>query len=139
MKSINPYLNFDGDARDAMQFYNSLLGGKLDLQTFKDAHFEAPDADTRILHARLDGGTPATLLMASDTQPGQPTTPEGRFWLTVDCDDVAEQDKLFNGLSGDGGTVLMPLQDTFWGARFGMLRDRYGINWMFNCELPKKS
>jgi len=73
---------------------------------------------------------------AFSTQPGQPFVKGNNFWINIDCDDNAEQDRLFKGLS-EGGKVLMELADQFWGARFGMLTDKFGTNWMFNCEKQK--
>ena len=136
MKAINPYLNFDGQTRDAMTFYAKCLDADLYLQTFKEAGMDMPGADDRIVHARLSKGGTSTVVMASDSQPGQPVQSGNYAWLSIDCDDEKEQDRIFRAL-GEGGSVIMPVDRMFWGARFGMLRDRYGIGWMLNCELPK--
>jgi PhnB protein len=136
MKAINPYLNFDGQTREAMTFYARCLDADLYLQTFKEAGMDKPGADDRVLHARLSKGGAQTLLMASDSQPGMPVQAGNYAWLSVDCDDESEQDRIFKSLS-EGGSVVMPLAKQFWGARFGMVRDKYGIGWMLNCELPK--
>jgi PhnB protein len=134
MKALITYLNFDGNAREAMTFYQRCLDAELTLQTFKDASMDAPPgAEDRLVHARL-AKNGAVILMASDTMPGMPFVQGNNFSLSVDCDDVAEIDKLFQAM-GEGGKVTMPLQDTFWGARFGMLTDKFGVNWMFNCQL----
>ena len=133
MKSINPYLNFDGTCREAMTFYSKALGGQLTVQTFKESG--QGDSD-RIMHARIDSGSPATILMASDSQPGDKVNVGNNIWLTIDCSDIAEQDRHFAALS-EGGNVVMAPVDTFWGARFGMLKDKFGIGWMLNCELKK--
>lgn len=136
MKSFITYLNFDGNAREAMTFYQKCLDAELQIQTFKDAKMDAPKgADNRVMHARLAKGS--AVLMASDTMPGMPYKQGTNFSITIECDSVAEEEKLFKALGG-GGKVTMPLQDTFWGARFGMLTDKFGINWMLNTELPKK-
>ena len=135
MKGLIPYLNFDGDAKEAMEFYAKCLDANVDIQTFKDASFPAPPgAENRVIHARLTKG--GAVLMASDTQPGTPFTKGNNLWVNIDCDSVEEQDRMFNGLA-EGGQVLMALENQFWGARFGMLSDKYGVNWMLNCELPK--
>lgn len=76
--------------------------------------------------------------MASDTLPGMPYTRGTNFSINIDCESVSEIEKLFKAFS-EGSQVTMPLQDTFWGARFGMITDRFGISWMFNHELPKNS
>ncbi len=138
MKALNTYLNFDGDARDAMTFYAKCLGGELTAQTFADMKMEGPPgSERRVIHARITkDGTP--ILMASDTIGNTPFTKGNNFWVSVDCESVAETDKLFAAL-GEGGTVMMALQNTFWNAYFGMLTDKFGIGWMFNHELPKKS
>jgi PhnB protein len=73
--------------------------------------------------------------MASDNMPGMPFTLGNNFSISIDCDTAEEIDKLFNAL-GENGKVTMPLQKTFWAARFGMLTDQFGINWMFNLNEP---
>jgi PhnB protein len=138
MKAINPYLNFDGHTRDAMTFYAQCLDADLYLQTFKEAGMNVPGAEDRVVHARLSKGGAATIIMASDPPPGM-TVQQGNYaWLSVDCENEDEQDRMFNAI-GRGGEVIMPLDVAFWGARFGMLRDKYGIGWMFNYELPKSA
>ena len=76
------------------------------------------------------------MLMASDTMPGMPYTQGNNVYVNVDCESVAEIERIFAAMS-EGGKVTMPLADQFWGARFGMLVDKFGLHWMFNCELPK--
>jgi len=136
MKAINTYLNFDGQTRDAMTFYARCLDADLHMQTYREAGMNMPGAEDRVIHARLSKGGAATVVMASDSQPGMPVKNGDNAWLCIDCDDENEQDLMFAALS-DGGTVVMPLDKMFWGARFGMLRDRYGVGWMLNCELQK--
>lgn len=136
MKAINNYLNFDGQTREAMTFYAKCLDAELTIQSFKDVGMEMPGGEDRVVHARLSRGGAATVLMASDSQPGQPVTVGNNVWISVDCDDAEEQDRAFQALS-EGGQVVMPVDVAFWGARFGMLRDKYGLGWMFNYELPK--
>lgn len=137
MKEIVTYLNFDGNCRQAMQFYGKCLGAELMLSPFSDAPGTPPEVKDRIMHARLSKGSSA-LLMASDTQPGMPFQPGTNFSVSVHCESVEEIDKFFAALS-ENGQIAMPLQDTFWGARFGMLKDQFGIHWMFNYEYPKKA
>ena len=135
MTAFNPYLNFDGNAREAMTFYQKCLDAELSVQTFKDVKMDVPKgAENRVVHARLQKGS--AVLMASDTVPGMPYKQGSNFQVNIDCESVQEEDEYFTALS-EGGKVTMPLQDTFWNARFGMLTDRFGVNWMFNCELPK--
>ena len=135
MKSFDPYLNFDGNTREAMEFYQKCLGAELTIQTFGEAKAPFPGMEDRIMHARLVSG-PA-VLMASDAMPGKPITVGNNVWVNQDCESVDEIERLFKAF-GEGGKVVMPLADQFWGARFGMLTDRFGINWMFNCPLPPK-
>ncbi|MEO7995825.1 MAG: VOC family protein [Gemmatimonadaceae bacterium] len=136
MKAFIPYLNFDGNTREAMTFYQKCMGSgaELAVQTFGEAQGEKGPMSDRVMHARLSGGT--MVLMASDTMVGQPFIVGNNVWITQDCESVSEIDRLFSAFS-EGGQVLMPLETQFWGARFGMLIDKFGINWMFNCELPK--
>jgi PhnB protein len=136
MKDINTYLTFDGNARQAMEFYAKCLEGKLEVMPFSQAPMDyPPEAKDRTMHACLTKG-PVTL-MASDTMPGMKFQQGNNFSININCETTDEQDRFFKNL-GEGGNVTMPLQDTFWGARFGMLTDKFGINWMFNYELPKK-
>ena len=136
MKAINNYLNFDGQTREAMTFYAKCLDAELTMQTFKDVGMDMPGGEDRIVHARLSKGGSANVIMASDSQPGQPVTVGNNVWISIDCDDEKEQDNQFQALS-EGGQVIMPLDNAFWGARFGMLRDKYGLGWMFNLEQQK--
>jgi PhnB protein len=134
MKAINPYLNFNGQTREAMTFYAKNLGAKLEIQSFKDAGIPGPD-ENRTMHAKLAKGS--LVIMASDTPMSMPAVNQGNnIWISVDCTNVAEIEKLFAAFS-EGGRVTMPLADQFWGAKFGMIVDKYGVGWMFNCQLPK--
>jgi PhnB protein len=136
MKAITPYLNFDGHTHEAMTFYHKILGGSLDIQTFGDLKAPGPPgSEKRVVHARITNGP--VVLMASDTMPGMPFVQGNNIHINIDCDTVAELERLFTAF-GEGGNVTMPLSDQFWGARFGMLTDKFGVRWMFNCELPKK-
>jgi PhnB protein len=133
VKSIQPYLTFDGNAREAMTFYQRCLGGELMVQTFGESDMPVPPgSEGRVVHARVT--LPHTTLMASDTLVGMPFTAGNNFSVSIDCESMAEIQKLFAAFS-QGGNITMPLQDTFWNAHFGMITDRFGINWMFNFEL----
>jgi PhnB protein len=135
MKSVSPYLNFDGRCREAMAFYQACLGGELHEMTFGEAGFTPPPGmEQRVLHARLVRGP--FVLMASDTMPNTPYRQGTDVHLNVDCETVDEVDRLYAALA-DGGQATMPPHDAFWNSRFGMLVDRFGINWMFNCEQPR--
>jgi PhnB protein len=133
MKEMITYLNFDGNTRDAMQFYARCLRAEL---PFSEANREVPPgAKDRTIHARLTKGS--CVLMASDTMPGMPLQTGNNFHICLNCESLDETERLFSAL-GENGKVTMPLQDTFWGARFGMLLDQFGVNWMLNFEKPKR-
>ncbi|RXH54981.1 VOC family protein [Granulicella sibirica] len=137
MQWINGYLTFDGNCREAMEFYKKSLEAELEIMPVMDEQGKpklTEDGKERIMHAKLSGG--GGLLMASDAMGGMPVQVGNNFSLAIQNESVEEQDKFFAAL-GEGGKVTMPLQDTFWGARFGMLTDQFGINWMFNLDKPK--
>ncbi len=137
MKELTNYLVFDGNCREAMTFYEKCLGGDLNMFRFADAPMECPDAaKDKIMHARLANG-PA-VLMASDTMPGVPFQQGNNFSISINCDSADEVDRLVAAL-GEKGKVTMPAQETFWAARFGMLTDQFGINWMLNFEDKKQA
>src|SRR5262245_31844730 len=116
MKEMITYLNFDGNCREAMTFYERCLGGELQLMPFSEGQFDYPkEAKDRIIHARLARGS--AVLMASDTMPGMPFQEGNNFSICINCETLQELEKLFSAL-GEKGKVTMPLQDTSWGARF---------------------
>ncbi len=130
---LNPYLGFDGTARQAMEFYRGVFGGELTLSTYGESGMAAPGHEDKIMHAQLE--TPAGYtLMASDAPPGM--EPSGgsdiQVSLSGDDDDLRGY---FAALS-EGGTVTMPLEKQMWGDEFGMLVDRFGVNWMVNVSRP---
>ncbi len=134
MKALNTYLTFDGNAREAMNFYQKSIGGELCVFTFGESPMPCAEADKdKVMHASLTNG--AHVLMASDAPPGMPLTAGNNYTLNIACDSAEEAAKYFNALS-QNGKVTMPLQETFWAASFGMLTDKFGINWMFNFEKP---
>lgn len=137
IKSLNPYLHFDGTAEKAIKLYESVLGARTEgLMRFGEmpGNHPAPENKDRIMHSTLHIG-PA-VLMVSDTMSGAPAAKDGNVHVVLHYDDVAEMTRAFDALAA-GGKVDMPLADTFWGARFGMLTDAFGIEWMFNCEVKK--
>lgn len=131
---LNPYLSLNGQCAAAFKFYERALRGKLEmLQTFGEtpsAEHVPPEGRDRIMHARL--AVDNWVLMGSDNLPGQ-DEPVSGFSLSLNVADPAEAERVFNALA-DGGEVRMPLQETFWAARFGMLVDQFGVPWMVNCE-----
>jgi PhnB protein len=135
MTPIAAYLNFDGNCREAMTFYQQCLGGELEVMTFRDIppdDFEPPaDALDRVMHAYLSDGTFS--LMASDTMPGTNYTVGNHASLLLQCDSAAQVDERFAALSA-GGSVNMPPADVFWGAYFAAATDRFGMGWMLSHE-----
>jgi PhnB protein len=118
-----------------MTFYAKCLDAELQIQSFSDTGMgDDPATADRTMHARLEKGP--MILMASDSQPGAPFTRGNNFFICLDCESAEELERLHSAL-GDGGTVLMAPQDTFWGARFSMLTDRFGVGWMFNFQLSQ--
>src|SRR5687768_9126351 len=129
MAQIAPYLTFNGNTREAMNYYKDCFGGELMIQSFGEAPMDSsPESKDLIMHAHLQSGE--LNLMASDGRPGQPVTMRENVSLSVNCKTKEEQEKYFNKLA-EGGNVTMPLQDTFWGAYFGMLPDKFGVQWLF--------
>ncbi|MGC4037383.1 MAG: VOC family protein [Chitinophagaceae bacterium] len=136
MNAIVPYLSFNGNAAEALSFYSKAFDGKiLFQQTFGQSPVEVkPDYKDKIMHASFQAGD--LLFMVSDGMPGHLSTNGTNVNLSLSFDILEEIEKKFAALS-DGATITMPLQDTFWGAKFGMLTDKYGVNWMFNYDYPK--
>ena len=128
-----PYLHFPGNARDALNFYKDSLGGEIvQLGTYGESPMPSDeDYKDKVLHGRLvfDGN----MIMVSDVFKGQSVSTDGNIQLSVDVDNESKLDEVFNRMA-EGGKVTMPLADQFWGAKFGMLQDKFGVNWMFNCE-----
>jgi PhnB protein len=131
---LNPYLSFSDNAREAMEFYRSVLGGDLRLNTFGEGSgAEGPGAD-KIMHAMLETPSGYTL-MGSDTPPGMEHNPGTNIAISLSGDDADELRGYWNKLS-DAGTVTVPLEKQMWGAEFGMCVDRFGIPWMVNITPP---
>ena len=135
MKAIQPYLTFNGNCREAMNFYTDALDADLHIMDGEEAPGATEEQKDKVLHAMLRKGS--SIVMASDAMMGGPVTFGSNFSLSIDCDNTDEQDKFFEALQ-QGGKVTMPLQDVFWGARFGTLTDKFGVNWMFNFDYSKR-
>ncbi|MBV8843440.1 MAG: VOC family protein [Bryobacterales bacterium] len=134
---INPHLNFNGDCEAAFKLYEKALGGKT---SFMMTYGESPAAEhmplgfgKKIMHATFTTGDQT--FYGADAPPDRYHKPAG-FAVSIDLKDPAEADRIFAALS-DGGTVQMPIQETFWASRFGMLVDQFGIPWMVNCGKPE--
>ncbi|HEX3745684.1 MAG TPA: VOC family protein [Bryobacteraceae bacterium] len=135
---ISAYLNFTGECEEAFTFYQQIFGGKIEgLFRYGGSPMAGqmpPGFENKIMHIRLV--TDHSEIMGADSPPGQGGGAAKRFCMSIGLKDTAEAERIFNGLA-EGGNVQMPLQQTFWAARFGMLLDRFGIPWMINCEAPK--
>ena len=125
---LNAYLSFKDNAREAMEFYRGVFGGKLDINTFGEMGDEA--SKDLIMHSQLTAPNGFTL-MGSDTPPGTEYRPAGNISLSLSGTDEAELRGYWDKLS-EGGMVVMPLEKAPWGDTFGMFQDRYGIAWMVN-------
>jgi PhnB protein len=133
---LNPYLSFKDNARQAMEFYQTVFGGKLSINTFKEFHAsQDPAEDDKIMHAMLEAENGITF-MAADTPNGMEYRPGTNYSMSLSGADQAELTTYFQKLSA-GGTISMPLEKAPWGDTFGMLTDKFGVNWMVNIAGPK--
>jgi PhnB protein len=131
---LNPYVSFDGTARQAMEFYRDVFGGELVLSTFGEfGAADQPGAD-KIMHAQLETSDGFTL-MASDTPPGTDYRPGSTMSISLSGDDGDRLRRFWERLS-DGGTITMPLEKQVWGDEFGSCTDQYGISWLVNISQP---
>jgi PhnB protein len=132
---LNPYISFDGNAREAMEFYEQVFGGTLALNTFGQfGEPDAPGAD-KIMHAMLETPSGYTI-MGSDNPPGTEHNPGDNITVSLSGDDADELRGYWEKLS-DGGSVSVPLEKQMWGDEFGMCVDRFGIGWMVNIGQPQ--
>jgi PhnB protein len=143
MATLNPYLNFPGNTEEAFNFYKSVFGGDFagGIFRFKDT----PEAEKlsrnereNVMHMALPIGK-GNMLMATDAieSMGHKVTAGNNFHLSLETESKEETEKIFKGLSV-GGKVTMPLADSSWGAYFGMLTDKFGVQWMVNYTYPKQ-
>ena len=130
---LNPYINFDGQAREALGFYQSVFGGELSVMTFADqGGMDLPeDEQQKVMHGQLQ--TPTLTLMCSDAPSHMPRDEGSNIQISLSGDDEEELTRWFEGLSA-GGTVTLPLAKAPWGDSFGMLTDRFGVGWMTNIS-----
>lgn len=126
---LNPYINFSGNARQAMEFYQGVFGATLTFNTFGEFEPDSPDPD-KIMHGMLETDSGFTL-MGADTPPGMEHHPGNNMTVSLSGDDTDELRGYWERLS-DGGTVSVPLEKQMWGDEFGMCVDRFGIPWMVN-------
>ena len=128
---LNPYLNFRGTAREAMEFYRGVFGGELQVSTFAEFHAsQDPSDDHLVMHSRLVTSS-GYVLMGADTPEQMPLTVGNNVSVSLGGEEREELQRYWEGLS-EGATILVPLADSPWGDSFGMLTDRFGINWLVN-------
>lgn len=131
---INPYLNFNGNCAEAFQTYAKVLDAKdLQIMKFGDSPMAgqvAANEKNLVVHARFTAGD--TTIMGSDSTGARYNKPQG-FAVNIGVDTPEEAERIFAALS-EGATIGMPIAETFWAKRFGMLTDRFGTHWMVNCE-----
>lgn len=133
--TLTPYLNFDGTTKEAIEFYQAVLGGELTMQTFAEAGMPtAEEEKDRIIHASLQNGTLS--FMASDGTAEHPVHMGDNIYMSIVGDDEATLRKYFEGLSS-GGKVEMPLAKQFWGDIYGQLTDKFGVRWTVNIGPAK--
>jgi PhnB protein len=143
MTKINPYLHFPGNTEEAFNFYKSVFGGEFMGEIMRWKNAPEPDKISKtehekVMHISLPIGN-GNVLMGSDAleSMGQKLTAGNNFNIIISPDSKEDAERIFNALSA-GGTVVMPLQDTFWGDYFGLCTDKYGIQWMIDYEYERK-
>lgn len=137
IKHLNPYIHYNGAAAKAIELYEKALGATVERQMrYGDFPGPKPAAGSAnlIMHAELHIG--GGVVMISDATPERRVGSDGNVQIALHFTEPEGMAKSFDILA-DGGTVITPIQDMFWGAKFGVLTDVYGVTWLFNCELPK--
>jgi PhnB protein len=142
MPTLNPYLNFNGNAEEAFNFYKSVFGGEFPMiMRFGDVPKEFQGAETEkqnIMHIALPIGK-NSVLMGSDVPSAYGKADAGsNVHISISTESKEEADKIYKGLS-NGGQAKMPMENTFWGSYFGMLSDKFGIHWMISFDSQRPS
>lgn len=135
MLGVNPYIAFNGNCRDAIEFYKGALDAEV---LFAQTMGESPMSDMgpaeNIMHCTIKVGD-STIMMCDDPRPGA-STDGSNISLAIGLNDPERAKQLFGNLARDG-SVVMPLEKTFWAEAFGMVTDKFGVKWMVNCDAPK--
>lgn len=135
MLGVTPYIAFAGNCRQAIEFYKSALGAEvLFTQTVGDSPLSNIGPAANIMHCTMKVGD-STIMMCDDPSP-QPAAGPGNISLAIGLNDPVQARRLFVNLA-EGGSVIMPLEKTYWAEAFGMVTDKFGIKWMVNCDAPK--
>jgi PhnB protein len=127
---LNPYITFNGNAREAMEYYKSVFGGDLTVNTFGEFGNPDPAIADKVMHAMVTSPK-GYMLMASDTGPGMTITPGNNMSISLSGDPGEGLEDVWDKLA-DGGSVQVPFEKQMWGDVFGMLTDKYGIQWMID-------
>ena len=135
MLGVNPYIAFKGNCREAIVFYKNALGAEvLFTQTMGESPMSKMGPAENIMHCTIKVGD-STIMMCDDPRPDSAAS-GGNISLAIGLNDPERAKQFFGNLS-KGGSVLMPLEKTFWAEAFGMVTDRFGVKWMVNCDMPK--
>jgi PhnB protein len=129
--TLNPYVNFRAEARAAMEFYQSVFGGELNIMTFGEGHMGEPADADKVMHAQLEAN--GMTLMASDAPEHMPLDEGASIGISLSGDDEAVLTGYWEGLV-EGATIVAPLVKAPWGDTFGMLTDRFGVGWLVNIS-----
>lgn len=139
MQGVKPYISFQGNCKEAVEFYKEKLGAEvLFTQTYGDSPMaeHAPDNPDAVMHTSFKIGDSVVMACDNVWKEGEWATVMGNnISLAYGTNDASDAESKFEAMS-DGGKITMPIQETFWAERFGMLTDKFGINWMFNCDKP---
>jgi len=131
---VQPYISFNGNCEEAINFYKDVLGGEiLYIQRYGESPMKGMGPNDNVMHCTLQIGD--TQIMACDNPEGQAAATGSNISLAIGSNDPAGAEAMFEKMS-DGGNITMPMAQTFWAERFGMLTDKFGINWMFNVDTP---
>jgi PhnB protein len=137
MTRLNPYISFKDNAREAMEFYKTVFGGNLTINTFKEFHAsEDPSEDEKVMHSALEAEN-GLMFMAADTPNRMEFRDGARINMSLSGDNEEELKGYWDKLS-EGATIAMPLEKAMWGDTFGMLIDKYGVMWMINIAGKKE-
>jgi PhnB protein len=135
MLGVSPYIAFKGNCRQAIEFYKTALGADvLFTQTVGESPMSDMGQSTNIMHCTIKVGD-STIMMCDDPRP-EVAPGDGNISLAIGLDDPERASQLFRNLT-DGGSVIMPLEKTYWAEAFGMVTDKFGVKWMVNCAAPK--
>jgi PhnB protein len=131
---LNPYISFNGNAREALEFYKSVFGGELTVNTFADFGNPDPSVADLVMHGQLETSAGYTL-MGADLMPGMPVTSGSTITVSLSGDD--EELRTYFGKLAEGGTVTVALEKQVWGDEYGQLTDKFGVAWMANISQPQ--